>query len=70
MSGLRQKESLHDIKKPVKIYDCTKKELIKECESVTKAARYLGLTTRYVNDIIKQKVRNKTNKLGLIITCR
>lgn len=54
----------------VKVYDVEKKELIGTFESFVAAAKFCGVSPGLVASAIKQKSRNKKNKLGKTICFR
>lgn len=56
------------LKRKVKIYDVEKKQLIKECESMLEAAKFLGVDN--VNIYIKYKYKCRKNKLGITVAIR
>jgi len=60
--------NLNLFKRKVKIYDVEKKALIKECESICEAQRFLGITC--ASHYLKSKHRCKKNKLGITVALR
>ncbi len=63
---------LSEFKKPVKLYNADKKELISEFKTQKEAALFLGVTQAHLNRAIKYKsnIKPKSNKLGLRVACR
>lgn len=53
-----------------KVYDVKKKELLGKFETISLAAKFLGLEVSQAYEIAKHKRRNRTNILGKIITIR
>lgn len=63
---------LVEFKKPVKIYDADKKQLLATFESAKDAAAHIGVTQSNIFNAIrfKSNIKPKTNKLGLRLAIR
>lgn len=53
-----------------KVYDVVEKKLIGTYKNMRDCANALGIRTSRVQEIVRLKSRNRTNKLGKIITIR
>jgi len=69
MSLQRQFHNVMD-KTPCIVYDVKTKKVLASFESVSECARYLGISVSLAFNTRKYKHRNKTNKLGKLITIR
>jgi len=54
----------------IKIYDVAEKKLIKECETMTEASKFTGLSTSMISACLKTKYRSHKNKLNKTICFR
>lgn len=54
----------------IRVYDVETKELLKECESVSEAAKFTGLLSQTVSKHANDKTRSYKNKLNRIICFR
>lgn len=60
----------HQEAHPVKVHDIKTKEILGKFPTIAEASLFTGLNPQHIHRILKNKSRNRTNKLGKIITIR
>lgn len=60
----------HQEPHPVRVYDIKTKEVLGDFPTIADASLFLGIRPTDIHKIIKAKAKNRSNKLGKIITIR
>lgn len=60
----------HQEPHPVRVYDIKTKEILGDFPTISEASQFTGIRPQAVHRVLSSKGKNRTNKLGKIITIR